>query len=454
MNEDNTNTSFADHVSLARFRRRFRQAIEEWVRSWVINLLQHNIIASVDSSTGTPSVTPTYDPNTGKLTFVFTGLKGGKGDDGTSIRILSTFASSSELNSVTNPQLGDGYLIDGYLWAYLESTEAGSVNGFKNIGKVQGPAGDGLNFNWNGTSLGIKNESDDSYSPSNYVDLKGADGTKWHTINSSSQLIGTTANTDYSTTLIASCKAGDYCLNAYYDYVYECQSVSVSGNTTTSIWHYKGNIKGSQGVGLQFRWANNGTVLEVKRTTDSSWSSSGNLKGQDGNPGAPGSIVSKAYRFQPDMTGHSYIFGGGEWVSAGKDAFADARITINQDTQLANVHLTMITQLVMISDWDETMGRLGAYENGCSWIGILDPTVSYLGEYKVNEVYLPDNPNIANIGVWYGSIIIRHPSKWVAGQQIKETGPVLIDLHGVFSAKVVDFDHLFVNGMQYHLCMT
>lgn len=447
MNTNEINTTIIEHVTLARFRRRFRASIEEWVRGWVINLLQNNIIASVDASTGTPTVTPTYDPNTGKLTFVFTGLKGTDGDPGTGVAIKPSAADCEEI--------GDAYIdqTNGHLMILTTPPST-----FTDGGLIQGPAGDGLNFNWNGTSLGIKNASDSSYSPSNYVDLKGADGSKWHTTNDNTYLIRTDS-TPCITTLVESCKVGDYCLNDYNDNVYECTGVVITtennATTTTSTWLYKCNIKGAQGAGLQFRWVtqNNKEYLEVKKTTDSSWSRSANLKGTDGLPGAPGSIVSKAYRFQPDVAGNSVIFGGGEWWSTGKQAFADARVTINQEAKLANVHLTIITELAMLTDWDAVMGNLNAYENGCSWIGILDPARSYIGETKVNEVYLPDNPNLASIGAWYGSIIIRHPNKWVAGQQIKETGPVLIDLHGVFSDSV-KFEKLFVDGMQYHLCMT
>lgn len=74
-----------------------------------------------------------------------TGPIGTAGRDGTSVKILNTLASTSELASkeatATN---GDGYLIDGNLWVYAPETPLGgalTVNGFNNVGNIQGPTG-------------------------------------------------------------------------------------------------------------------------------------------------------------------------------------------------------------------------------------------------------------------------------------------------------------------------
>lgn len=66
-----------------------------------------------------------------------------KGTDGTSINIKGDLDSTSELPS-SGQQLGDCYLISGDLWVYTNSTESGSINGFKNAGTIQGPAGKGI----------------------------------------------------------------------------------------------------------------------------------------------------------------------------------------------------------------------------------------------------------------------------------------------------------------------
>lgn len=66
-----------------------------------------------------------------------------KGSDGTSINILGDLVSTSELPS-SGQKLGDCYLISGNLWVYTNSTEEGSVNGFKNAGTIKGPSGRGI----------------------------------------------------------------------------------------------------------------------------------------------------------------------------------------------------------------------------------------------------------------------------------------------------------------------
>lgn len=66
-----------------------------------------------------------------------------KGADGTSINIKGDLSSSADLPN-SGQQIGDCYLISGDLWVYTNSTESGSVNGFKNAGTIQGPAGRGI----------------------------------------------------------------------------------------------------------------------------------------------------------------------------------------------------------------------------------------------------------------------------------------------------------------------
>lgn len=66
-----------------------------------------------------------------------------KGADGTSINILGDLTSTSELPA-EGMNNGDCYIIDGSLWVYMNSTEEGSVNGFKDCGEIKGPAGRGI----------------------------------------------------------------------------------------------------------------------------------------------------------------------------------------------------------------------------------------------------------------------------------------------------------------------
>lgn len=62
-------------------------------------------------------------------------IAGAKGEDGTSVNIKGSFTSTDELTSITNPQAGDGYLINGDLWVYNGSD-------FNNVGQIKGDKGD------------------------------------------------------------------------------------------------------------------------------------------------------------------------------------------------------------------------------------------------------------------------------------------------------------------------
>ena len=96
--------------------------------------------AKVDTSTGTPNVVVTSGGTHSNITFdfAFSGLKGadGKdGKDGTSVTIKGSVDSESDLDNISSPENGDGYIIGEYLWVW-NGTE------WKNVGKVKGPKGD------------------------------------------------------------------------------------------------------------------------------------------------------------------------------------------------------------------------------------------------------------------------------------------------------------------------
>lgn len=76
--------------------------------------------------------------------------KGTDGADGTSVKILGSFTSTSQLPASGNDP-GDGYLIDGDLWVWDGSK-------FNNVGKIQGPAGESVKplGNWY-TGLHVQN---------------------------------------------------------------------------------------------------------------------------------------------------------------------------------------------------------------------------------------------------------------------------------------------------------
>jgi hypothetical protein len=75
------------------------------------------------------------------------GINGTNGTNGTSVSIKGNFASHTNLPT-SGAILGDGYLINGFLWVYTAGTTTGTppavlsvVNGFLNVGEIQGPPG-------------------------------------------------------------------------------------------------------------------------------------------------------------------------------------------------------------------------------------------------------------------------------------------------------------------------
>lgn len=98
-----------------------------------------SITATVNNTTGTPNVFVSSSKTEGEkysLVFNFDNLKGEKGEDGTSVKILGEFSSESELKAtITNPSNGDGYIIgkDLFIW---------DGEKWKNVGEIKGPKGD------------------------------------------------------------------------------------------------------------------------------------------------------------------------------------------------------------------------------------------------------------------------------------------------------------------------
>ena len=98
------------------------------------------------------------------------GIAGADGSNGTSVVILGSKATVGDLPP-SGDAIGDGYLVNGYLHVW-------DGTNWINVGLIQGPKGlDGKNleYNWNGTQLGIRVEGAINYI---YSDLKGIKGDK------------------------------------------------------------------------------------------------------------------------------------------------------------------------------------------------------------------------------------------------------------------------------------
>lgn len=83
----------------------------------------------------------TWSNNKTTESIVYTYI-GKDGKDGTSVTIKGSKGSTSELPTSGNT-LGDGYIIDGYLWVYTGTSKSDSthVKGFENVGKIKGDPG-------------------------------------------------------------------------------------------------------------------------------------------------------------------------------------------------------------------------------------------------------------------------------------------------------------------------
>jgi hypothetical protein len=64
------------------------------------------------------------------------------GEDGTSVNIKGEKSSPADLANVQNPEIGDGYLIQGDLWLYTgDGTSFADAPGWVNAGNIKGPQG-------------------------------------------------------------------------------------------------------------------------------------------------------------------------------------------------------------------------------------------------------------------------------------------------------------------------
>lgn len=102
-----------------------------------VGIASVNQTTTTKDSSGENIVTVTLTDGKTSIIKIYNGAKG---EDGTSVNIKGTLVST-DLLPTKDVNKGDGWLIDGYLWVYTGSTETSSINGFTNVGKIQGPQG-------------------------------------------------------------------------------------------------------------------------------------------------------------------------------------------------------------------------------------------------------------------------------------------------------------------------
>lgn len=183
-----------------------------------------------------------------------------KGADGTSINIKGDLSSSADLPN-SGQQIGDCYLISGDLWVYTNSTESGSVNGFKNAGTIQGPAGRGItsvNINASGQLVITYSDSETE----NVGKIVGDDGKSAYEIAVANGYIGSESE------WLASLKgaAGDPGPKG------ETGATGAAGNDGTD------GVNGASAYEIWLSLGNSGTESEFISS----------LKGEQGPQGVPG----------------------------------------------------------------------------------------------------------------------------------------------------------------------
>lgn len=94
------------------------------------------IISNGANESGYVTLEVSYNDNDYELTVPWSvAVKGEKGNDGTSVTIKGSLSSTASLPTTGNT-VGDGYLIDGYLWVWTAD------GNWANVGQIKGDKGD------------------------------------------------------------------------------------------------------------------------------------------------------------------------------------------------------------------------------------------------------------------------------------------------------------------------
>lgn len=222
------------------------------------------------------------------------GLTGQKGDRGTGITSISALD-----NNRVQMEYGDGQSI---------VVNIPTIEGKQG---EKGKNGNSLEFNWNGTQLGVRQSGMYSYA---YKDLRGPQGTKGEIGPKGERGVGVTSVTPLNNNQVR-LEYGDG------------QSAVVEIPTVAG----QQGQKGEDGKGLEFTWK--GTELGVRKEGDSSYSYK-DLKGPKGDKGEPGNSnsvdTSNLAKLDESTTFQRNLTVKGDILSQGNvTAYSDIRLKKN-----------------------------------------------------------------------------------------------------------------------------
>ncbi len=125
-----------------------------------------------------------------------------------------------------------------------------------------------------------------------FTNIKGADGSMWHGVNTDLAPFNTASNLTAVSSFGSGWKQGDFMLNTYYGYVYECSLVYAAGSL--SNWTYKGCIKevGPDGYSPAANVSKSGNTATITITDKNGTTTAQVTDGQDGY--SPVASVSKS----------------------------------------------------------------------------------------------------------------------------------------------------------------
>lgn len=253
-------------------------------------------VTSVNNETGAviiPAITSMTSTTSGFI-VVYTDSNGNtttytikNGQDGTSVTIKGSLNSTADLANVSNPSLGDGYIIDGYLWVYTgtTTTDTTHISGFENVGQIRGPKGDKGDAGETGPQGPIGPQGETGPAGQNGQDGQdgqdGADGT------AATVTVGTTttgaAGTNASVTNSGTVSA------AVFDFVIPRGANGVNGTDGNSV--YIAYADDEEGGGFSTEYLGQmyiGTYIGIEQSDDPSVYTWAKFIGDDGRDGQDG----------------------------------------------------------------------------------------------------------------------------------------------------------------------